>query len=604
MTKAVAPDATAAVGTEDWPLRPWLFAIGVAIAALLFHLIVDFDRTQPWRAAAGGFVWFAAIAAALTLERRNWREPLIFAGGLGLVMAGLAWRAAGFSNHWGDEQYGFAAGTIAALLAVPLFQAQFHRRRFATPYVDTHFNVWSDVISVGGALAFVLLSFLTAWLLSELFMLLKIGFLQDLMRREWFEWLFAGAAFGAALGTLRGELKVLGTLQRVVMLVLAILAVPLAVALIVFLTATLTSGPAVLWSATRSATPVLLACAAGSFVLVNAILRDGDADMTRSRVQRIAALVLALGIAPLTLFAAVSMGTRVAQHGLSPERLWGLAAIAVAVAYGLGYFVAALRGRRAWPDAIRAANLRLAVGTLAFALLLALPIFDFGAIAARDQVSRLVSGRVNADHFDFEALRWDFGDAGRRALTRLAGSGNAAVAGAARQALAKKARYPSEEQNPQFTGSIAVSPRGAVAPPKLIQALEDDPNEGCSGTSICRIFVQPDGITAIVLDDGCARPGLSRADAVRPNANCQIGVRIYRLVTKNWRPAAMEPEPKMSEQEERASLERERAAIDRGDVKIAPAPLLQVQVGGRPSGPMFSVPKSDRPRVEGAAPRR
>ncbi len=533
MTKAAAPDATAAVGTEDWALRPWLFAIGLAIAALLFHLIVDIDRTQPWRAAAGGFVWFGAIAAALTIERRNWREPLIFAGGLGLVMAGLAWRAAGFSNHWGDEQYGFAAGTIAALLAVPLFQAQFHRRRFATPYVDTHFNVWSDVISVGGALAFVLLSFLTAWLLSELFMLLKIGFLQDLMRREWFQWLFAGAAFGAALGTLRGELKVLGTLQRVVMLVLAILAVPLAVALIVFLTATLTSGPAVLWSATRSATPVLLACAAGSFVLVNAILRDGDEDMTRSRIQRIAALVLALGIAPLTLFAAVSMGTRVAQHGLSPERLWGLAAIAVAVAYGLGYFVAALRGRGAWPNAIRAANLRLAVGTLGFALLLALPLLDFGAIAARQQVGRLQSGRIAATAFDFGALRWDFGDAGRRALGRLSSDRNPAIAAPARVAMAERVRRWDSESAPQREER-----RANLQLPATVEPLR-----GAFGDYLGRYPYRCSELCNVV-DLGTGRDGHRRFALVDRNEVTQLEQLADGKIDEPVRAAAAPPRPK------------------------------------------------------------
>src|SRR5690606_32486519 len=107
--------------------------------------------------------------------------------------------------------------------------------------------------------------------------LLKIDLLHDLMNHGWFGWTFSGLAFGAALGVLRNELKVLAILQTVVLLVLSLLAVPLALGLVVFLLATAVSGPQVLWEATRNATPILLTCAAGAFVLTSVILRQDDA---------------------------------------------------------------------------------------------------------------------------------------------------------------------------------------------------------------------------------------------------------------------------------------------------------------------------------------
>ena len=421
---------------EDWPLRPWLLAGLLAIAGVLVWLFSDGGDTVPWRMAATAFVFFGGAAAAFTVERDRWKEPLVFALLAGLVMAGLAWRAVAAGDHYSDEEYGFAAGVIATALALPLFQAGFHRTRWATPYERVHYHVWSDAISAGGALAFTGAAWLLLVILSELFKLLEIRLLAELMEEGWFGWSFSGAAFGAALGTLRNQLKVLGTLQSVVMLVLSILAVPLAAGLIVFLVAMAISGPEVLWRATRSATPVLLMCAAGAWVLANAILRDSDEAMSGSRLLRWAALALALAILPLTVFAAVSMGTRIDQHGLSPERLWGLIAIAVAVTYGLAWLVAVVRGwkRGGWRERLRRSNLHLAVLISGVALLLALPIFDFGAVSARNQVARLQSGEVSPDEFDYTALRWDFGDAGRRALARLEKSDNARVAELARLA--------------------------------------------------------------------------------------------------------------------------------------------------------------------------
>jgi hypothetical protein len=190
------------------------------------------------------------------------------------------------------------------------------------------------------------------------------------------------------------------------------------------------SGPQVRWDATRSATPILLLCAAGAWVLANAILRDADDEMSGNRVLSWAAFALALAILPLTVFAAVSLGTRIGQHGLSPERLWGLIAIAVACLYGLAWLVALVRGWKGsdWRERLRRANLHLAAAICVIAFVLALPILDFGAVSARNQVARLESGAVSPEDFDYSALRWDFGDAGRRALARLEKSDNAKVA--------------------------------------------------------------------------------------------------------------------------------------------------------------------------------
>lgn len=424
----IAP-ADAGAGGE-WAERPWILAGLLGLAGLLIWLVIgDYGSDDPWRMAMAAFLFFGPMAAAFSLEREKWKEVLVFALFAGLVMAGLAWRATSVGDRYGDDGYGFAAGVVALAIALPLFQAGFHRTRFSTPYRDTHFHVWTDAVSAGGSIAFTGLTWLMLFLLSALFMLLNIDLLRELMDKGWFGWTVSGAAFGAALGVLRNKIGIIGTLQSVVMLVFSLLAVPLAVGLVLFLLAMIVSGPDVLWQATRSATPVLLSCAAGAFVLANAIVRDDDTGMTTNPVMRVTSLVLALSLLPLTFFAAISMGTRVSAHGLSPERLWALVAIAVACAYGLAYLVAALRGRlKGWRALLRRANLNLAAGVSVVALLLALPILDFGAISTSNQLARLESGKVSPEDFDYTALRWDLGEAGEKALAKLAASGNAEIA--------------------------------------------------------------------------------------------------------------------------------------------------------------------------------
>ncbi|NVD45438.1 DUF4153 domain-containing protein [Qipengyuania atrilutea] len=426
---------------EPWAPRPWGSAALLGVAGLVVHFLSGVPDPTPWRAAATGFVAVASLSLAVTFAPGRAKPSLIFSLLAGLVVAGLAWRVESAGDRYAAPEFWFAAGLLAVGLALPLFQAGFHRLRWQTPYKVAHFHVWTDAISLAGAAAFTGLSWALVWLLAALFELIQIDILRELVAEEWFGLTFAGAAFGAALGTLRNQLRILGTLQSVVLLVFSLLAVPLAAALAVFLVAVIFSGLDVLWEATRSATPVLLAIAVGSFVLVNAVVRDERADMSGSRIMRIAARILALGILPLTIFAAISMGMRIAQHGLSPERIWSLIAIAVGVAYGVGYFAAVLRGWRGeWDERLRRANMHLAVATCVIAFILALPIVDFGAVSARNQVARLNSGKVSVEDFDYAALRWDFGDAGRRALERLAKVGNGKVASLASDTVAMRNR--------------------------------------------------------------------------------------------------------------------------------------------------------------------
>lgn len=403
---------------------PWLtpaFAVLGIAAGLLVRAGIDVGPAAPSPAGAAlaAFALFAAGSFALIFDAARWREQAVFALALGLVEAGLAYNLAQAGRPSGD--YAPAAAIALGLIAVPLFQSRAHRLRFAIDPAEAHGHAWTDAISAGGALAFLGASWIALTVTGELFALLKITLVKDAIRSTTFDFAFSGAALGAALSVMREQRRVVATLQLVAMTVLSLLALPLAAVLVVFLGAMVVSGPGVLWEATRSATPVLMGSAIGAFFLANAVLRDSDADLPRSRVVRFAGLVLALGILPLAVFAAVSMGTRVAQHGLSPERLWALVAIALACAWGLAWWVAAARGRLAgWPAAMRRANVHMAFVSLVAAAILALPILDFGAIAARNQVARLQSGAVQPEAFDYGALRWDFGPAGRRALARLA----------------------------------------------------------------------------------------------------------------------------------------------------------------------------------------
>ena len=201
-------------------------------------------------------------------------------------------------------------------------------------------------------------------------------------------------------------------------------------------------------------------------------------------------------ILPLVVFATIGMGLRIDQRGLSPERIWALCAIAVAAAYGIAAWSALIRGRRAgWSAALRQANLHLAAVVCVAALVLALPFWDFGAVAARNQVARLESGKTTLADFDFSALRWDFGDSGRAVLARLAkGEGEQAqLAAKARAEIERSWDMPGAGAQ-EFTGDLRVQPDDPALRALVTEYLKANPwqcsdycvaldlGEGASGT--------------------------------------------------------------------------------------------------------------------------
>lgn len=505
--EGAAADILPATQLEDWPPRPWLLAGLGALAALFVHLLVDDADPSAARSAGAAFFVFGSLSFALTLGPGRWRDSALFSGGLGLVMAGLAWHWVRAKDSAAGEEFAFAAAVFASAIAVPLFQAQFHRTRLATDYRQTHFHVWTDAITGAGALAFTGLSWTLLALLNQLLQLVGITLIDWLWGQEWFGWVWTGGAFGAALGVLRNNLKVIGSLQHVVLLVLSLLAVPLALALLVFLVALLASGGQALWDKTDAATPVLLACAVGCFVLANAIVRDDADAITGNRVMRLTGMVLAAGVLPLAVFAAVSMGLRIGQHGLTPERIWAMIAVGVAVAYGLAYWVGLVRGRRAgWAANLRRANLLLAAGTCILALLLALPLVDWGAVSARSQMARLDSGKVSAEDFDYTALRWDFGDAGRRALARLAErGGDVGERATLAKAQTERPYVPFQgERRTRLRSEIrlTVQPEDAALHDLLLDYLEKSSGECVEQCIAVNLGADSDGATHFALLEG------------------------------------------------------------------------------------------------------
>ena len=422
-----------------------------AAAGLAFHALVDHnyeDGLAQWRSALATAVAVAAVVFVLGVELRRWHWALGFALLWGAVLGLIAWQTAAYNLQGNPIEWPFWSGMLAVLVATPLFQT--HRdvatdwrywKLWDMPYARLHSHAWTDAVIGAASLAFVGITFLLILLIGQLFDLIGITLIRDLLNDEWFGWMLAGAAFGGAVGLLRERDKLVSTLQRLVMIVLAVLAPVLAAALVIFLLSLAGTGLTKLWASGFSTAALMMGAAAFAVLLANAVIGNGAEDRATNPMLRWAAPVLAVAVLPLAGIAYYSMQLRIGQYGWTPERIWGLIATLIALAYGLIGLWSVVKGRRDFDDLLRPLQQKLAIGLALLALFLALPILDFGAISTRDQLARLKAGTIAAEKFDWAAMAFDFGPSGRAALKEMEGSPQRARADAAKAALAAKDRW-------------------------------------------------------------------------------------------------------------------------------------------------------------------
>lgn len=547
-----------------WPMRtPVLAALG-AVAGLLFHQLTSGGASDD-NAPYVTFVAVFGAAFAFSLERLRWHWSLLFATGGGLIAGCVAWwngRPEGWSA---DDGWQFAAALAAIAIAVPLFQAARDEGRLRFVPAAVHAHAWTNIILWGATCAFVGVTMLLTLLLSELFALIGVDFLRDLLREGWFAPTLACAAFGGAVGLLRDRDVVTSILQRVGRTILSVLAPVLAAGLVFFVLALPFTGLDALWEQTKDTTPIVLACMFGALILTNAVAGNSSEEEARSRVLRWSAVALAATMAPLAGIAALSTAKRIAQYGFTPDRLWAAVFVATAGAVALGYAWTLFRGRSGWPAPLRETNVRLAAGTCLLALFLALPIVSFGALSTRDQVARLESGRISPDKFDWRALRFDFGPEGRRALRRLGAAGRYKQFAA--KALKAGSRWDIPEPEVRPVEPVHVRVEGAAAvPAELMPSIAG--TRRCSGQGdVCRLVL------------------LGPSRAVLISAFCQkcspFPMVLERGADGRWSDrATQEAAPAMSPQEERRMMER-------GKVELRSVERQQLFVDGKPVGEVF-----------------
>jgi Domain of unknown function (DUF4153) len=474
------------------------------LQGLALFLIYQAGENKLWTADNSGL--FAALLLALTIgpvllvsglghmpPKTLWRWLLPVAAVLALLGFYDIWRSAG-APYWDYQKSADLArfpspqlwlhAVAGFFIAHSMVSAAVMDGRRIAGYRAIFESASKLLIQVAFAGVFVGIVWLVLVLGAELFKLVKLGFLKNLLDESWFAIPVTTFAFAYALHITDVRPAIVSGIRGLVLVLLSWI-LPIAVLIIGGFLLTLPfTGLQALW-ATKSATALLLAASALLVVLINAAFQDGSVAHEVATPIRISARIAAVLLMPLTLIAAYALNLRVGQYGWTVDRLVAAFCLVVAVSCAAGYFWAAIRSRE-WLSRVAPVNVLTAFILLFLLLAIFSPLLDPARISVNSQLAHLKAGKVSADTFDYEYLRFSGKRFGRAALKSLAtqttGKDADIIRMRAAAALAKDKEYgamPEKLSSAMLAGNITVWPEGKALPDSFLaqdwkQAIGDE----------------------------------------------------------------------------------------------------------------------------------
>ncbi len=471
---------------------------GLALYGL--HLALD---ARVWPATdARLLVPLYAVATlvplVLHLDPSHRRDPLFLKGlaALTVLLAAVGAYAGSTvapSLRWQDSGIALAFAVAAIALwwiLTPLLQVSARKGRptAAPPYAELFEGGWQNTLVVVQAGLFTGLFWSLLWLWAALFDVVGVKVFEQVFQEPAFAYPVTSVTFGYAVTLAQSREQFVLLLRRHFFGVLAWLLPLVALIASAFLLTLPATGLAPLWS-TGHATFLMLWLQVFLLFFFNAAYQDGVQPPFYPRWVQGALRAAALAVPVYATLCAYSLSLRIEQHGLSVDRVWAALFIAGVALYGIGYAYAAFRDGP-WMGAIGRVNTTMAWVVVGLILAVNTPLLEPKRLAARDQVSRLLSGRVAAAKFDYDYLRFNLGVFGDRALRRLAEGGvehrdSAEIKRLAAATLAKTGRWESPDPPADLAAHIEVLPRGASIDPDLVAYLRQQAKSGGGAAPVC-----------------------------------------------------------------------------------------------------------------------
>jgi hypothetical protein len=359
-----------ALKEHHWPAtdQTWLsalYALAVFIPVTL-ELLADYAR----RAA----LWVMAVVLGAAYFYFGWHHGAVFS------------TAAPTPIQGGGEYFslGFLL-LLLWLLALPFAQGRLATGGWAIRYESLFTNAWRNKLMLAEAALFTGLFWLLLLLWQALFHLLGIDYFRNLFEEPVFIYPVTSLAFGCAMHLIGSIDRLTSVVLEQILSVLKWLDLLAGVILALFTIALALKLPGLVFTGKKAISATwLLWLTAVVVLLLNAAFRDGSVAQPYPRWigQWLRVVVPLTVIVSLTALYALTM--RSSHYGLTVGRVWGLVVAGAALAYSLGYSLAAL-GKNAWLGGMARVNVLVALALIVVISAALTPVLSPYRLAADSQ---------------------------------------------------------------------------------------------------------------------------------------------------------------------------------------------------------------------------
>lgn len=273
---------------------------------------------------------------------------------------------------------------------------------------------WTIVVRYAAALLFLGMVWALLLLSDALLGLVGITVIEWLLDQDPFAWVLSGLVLGLGLAIVH-EYRDYVSPFLIIQLLRVVLPVLLLV-LAIFILALPFRGLAGLFGHFSAAVALTAVALAGVSLVTASVHRDDDLAV-ESRLMLVATQVMALLLPVPAALAIYALAQRVAQHGLTPDRVAGGLVALLVLAYAVLYAGSVLL-RRNWGARIRRVNSVMALVAVALAALWLTPVLNAERISVAHQVARAERG-LPPERLGLWEMAHDWGKAGQRGLARL-----------------------------------------------------------------------------------------------------------------------------------------------------------------------------------------
>lgn len=489
-----------AIEAHRWPAThpAWLFALYAV--ALLVPTTTQLMAESAERRAS----WVLTALLAVAVFYFGWQ----YGSAIEDVEAQEFARSGEFI--WDLFAYGFVL-LVWWLHALPFVQSRVAAGSWRSDYQRLFAFAWRNVITLTEAIVFTGLFWLILLLWQLLFHMLGINFFEALFEKPIFVYPVTAIVFGCALHLIGSIDALVSTVLEQVLNVLKWLATVTGVLLVLFTLALLTKLPGLVSSGRHTIDAVWLLWLVAVVVLfLNAAYRDGKVERPYPRWISVAlrfAVPLTIVIAATALYA---LTVRSHYYGLTVSRVWGFIVGGAALAYSVGYSIAAFRGG-SWLGMASRVNVMVAVALIVVVGAALTPLLSPYRLAAMSQYHLILAGRYTQAPLmqsPFVYLASESGTYGREELQRLValqGEPNAGqIRDLAAQALKSGYSLPLVPQadTKAVLAKLPLYPPGRTLDPDLSRLLAVDWGRYEAGVSAANVAQRTAGIFIDLNGDG------------------------------------------------------------------------------------------------------